>query len=272
MLTRKKTVIWFSVLNVLVLLAIAYFLYFGFYHWATHSVWLNASEHSFEIRGDFTFVLFLGLIVPFFLAIKTKKPLWLLQSAVIFLFCAFWKTDIVQSTLLYNQPCSTAREMGLTKSFIQEHEQTLFAKAGQLNAIMRDSLGEYESITVINANDVAYYKDTTYTIQLKDHQLLNRFKWAPIEDYFKVRGLKTNDYVVNSVAFIDKKVYRIDLSFNMVAEHSATFHYYPQGFKDEEFNMYTKYEIGTNIMVTCSREYYYSGTKWIFYLEGLCFG
>lgn len=246
----KKAFILFLCLNVLLIIAILYFLYTGFYHWETGPAWgSDPVPRSFTVRGDFLTIVCLAAIIPILLFVISRKHLWFLQTLAIVLIGAYWKTDILQQTLFVNQPSSTALESGMVKTFIAENEAALEGKVKVLNELMKESLGKTDGYKfVYESNDLA--------------------------PYHKAVGLKGKTYSIFAIEFYNNKVKKLFLyiDFKGSVHHASELTFYPENFEEWEPLSNTKYPLGTNLMVVCERKYYYFGKKWILYFEGRCFG
>lgn len=245
----KKTFKVLLCLNILLIAGILYFLYFGFYHWLTETAWSGPDNHSFTIRGDFLTIVYLAAIIPIVLFAVSRKRLWLLQTVLIVLIGICWKTDILQKTLFINQPSSTARESRIVKSFITENEAVLENKVKALNELMKDSLGKTDGYKFISESDDLKHFDAA------------------------VR-LKGKSYSIFAIEFYNNKVKKLSLyiDFKGSAYHTSELTFYPENFDEWEPLSYTKYPLGTNLMVVCERKYYFFGKKWLLYFEGRCFG
>jgi hypothetical protein len=245
----KRTFKALLCLDILLLVSILYFLYSGFYHWASESTWSGPGMHSLTIRRDFLAIVFLSGVIPVLLLTISKKPLWILQTVLIIVVSIFWKTDIMQQTLFLNQVSSTAREARIVKSFIITNEPAIEFKVKAINELMKDSLGKAVGFKIVReTQDLKYYEEAV--------------------------GLKNNSYRISEIEFynnIVKKI-RLHIGFEGAAYHTSELTFYPENFDQWEPLSQTKYPLGTNVMVTCSRKYYFFGKKWTLYFEGLCFG
>ncbi|MCW4468212.1 hypothetical protein OGH69_04470 [Flavobacterium sp. MFBS3-15] len=246
----------FLVLDILLLAGILYFLYFGFYHWTTATTWSGPPDHSLTIRGDFLSMVYLAAIMPVILAVISKRFLWLIQTVIIVVVGFYWQTDILQQTLFRNQVCSTAKESDIAESFMLENEPLIVNKVMQINELMKDSLGKTNGYKFVSEN---------YKFISESHAL---------EPYHEAVGLKGKSYSIFAIEFYNNKVKKIFLriDFKGVAYHTSELTYYPENFEEWEPLSNSKFPLGTNLMVTCSRQYYYFGKKWLLYFEGRCFG
>jgi|GEM_PF-4113596 len=245
----KRTFKALLCLNVVSLAAILYFLYSGFYHWASKSTWSGPDMHSLTIRRDFLVIVCLAAIIPIALGVISKKPLWILQTGLIILVSIFWKTDILQQTIFVNQVSSTARESKTVESFIIQNEAAIEYKVKALNELMKDSLGKTGGFKLV-----------------RDDRFL--------EYYHKAVGLKTNSYSISAIEFYNNKVKTVwlHITFEDPAYHTSELTFYPEGFEGSVPSSQYAYPLGTNLMVVCSRKHYSYGKKWLLYFEGLCFG
>jgi len=235
-------------IDIVLIATILYFLYFGFYHWSAETTWLGPDAHSLSIRRDFLGVVYLAVIVPTVLFAISKKPAWLLQAILIVLVGVSWKTDIMQRTLFVNQMCSTARQANEIESFISENELVISSKVKEINELMRDSLGKTDGYKRVESGDM--------------------------KNYIKAAGLKGDTITISGIEFYNNKVKKVwlHIDFESPVHHTYELMFYPENFEEWEPLSYTKYPLGTNLMVTCSRKYYFSGRKWLLYFEGFCFG
>lgn len=73
----------------------------------------------------FLIAVLIAIIIPVILFLHLKKKFWLFQALVIIACTVFWKSNLIQSTLLINAPTSDYRNYIETNKFIAQHKNNV---------------------------------------------------------------------------------------------------------------------------------------------------
>jgi hypothetical protein len=123
MKSRGKQILLFF--NIITLVALIYFTFTNYYSWTTHSVWLNSSYYSYEIRTDVKLLIVLSAILPTLLALSKRMFIWLIQPLLIILLITNFKSDFLQKTVFINQPTSIQKTNRVIEKFIKQNENEI---------------------------------------------------------------------------------------------------------------------------------------------------
>lgn len=284
-------------LNILLLLYVVYLLAFG----ESGPSFVDHIGRGNDVYVRFQFPFLLGvlslLLIPIVIFFKTKNTYWLCQTFFILVCVIFWRSNIVQSTILVNSSTSMYKKMNAPIAFIDLNRNNVSDVINYIEEnIGTDTLKSNHKNERIRITNNSIRKEIHIGFRNKDYHKLIDGKLTRVSEHLeiidtlcefqfppsisvKMKGLKINHITIqnnqiNKCILVEAPVKR---SFNN--KYSNSFWFFPHGRessvenKGHLRNYFLYYEASYYRRHHCSSRHYYIDDYWSFnIISEHCFG
>jgi len=224
----------------------------------------------------------LSIIIPVMMAIRQRKHYLRYINLIVPIWAGIicFSGNFLQKTLFVNQRTSTYHFQQERKAFIKQNETYIIAEGKRIEALIAaDTLNTQQETAFINTQDNSNLpKDTI--VQLLDRRTATSRSVRQVSLDFVTHSFnfdKTKGYILQGFTVKNGRITQLSL-YNPQFKESPYFYNYPIYFyPNGDFNLhYFATEIvdfGSHYYLKyCQASNYLFEGKWVFQVEGKCFG
>lgn len=224
----------------------------------------------------------LAIVIPVIMnLLRPKQYARYLNLLLPIWFCTMWySSDFLQKTLFVNQRTSTYHFQQERKAFIKQNQNSITSEIKRIEVLIAaDTFNPNQETAFINTYDNDNIPKDTIVAQL----YRGTGTWQSVRLIsldFKSKSFnfrQTEGYVLKSFTVKYGRIIELSLYNPQFKEspyfYNSSIYFYPYGDVDRSFFIWEIADFGTHYYLKyCKTRNYVFEDKWIFKVEGKCFG